>query len=90
MRVTGTRGAGRRPIIAMVGIGIFLFIAGFMLTVSSLEAADAGPGGVVLEEAQTSSSSDAYLLAGLMLSMAGVVSATAGPAAFFIHRKKSV
>ena len=74
----------------MVGIGIFLFVAGFMLTISSLEAAETGSDGALIEASQTSPSSDAYLLAGLMLSMAGVVSATAGPAAFFIHRKKSV
>lgn len=89
MRSTGTASAGRRPIFVMVGVGIFLFIAGFMLAVSSLEASETGSNDTVFESSSTTSTSDAYLLAGLLLSLAGVVSATAGPAAFFIHRKRS-
>ena len=90
MRSKGTKSGGRRPIMAMVGIGIFLFIAGFMLTVSSLGATDSDTNSSLFEESSSSSASDAYLLAGLLLSLAGVVSATAGPAAFFIHKRKSV
>jgi hypothetical protein len=90
MRSVGTVTKGRRPIVAMVGMGIFLFVAGFMVTVSCLGDAAEGTDDGNLSSSSSTSTPDAFLLIGLSLSLAGVVSATAGPAAFFIHKKRSV
>lgn len=89
MRNEGTKIKEKRPIFAMVGIGIFLFVAGFMITISCLESPDESSGDGLITSSEPASSPDAFLLVGLSLSLAGVVSATAGPAAFFIHKKRS-
>jgi len=89
MKNEGTKIREKRPILAMVCIGIFLFVAGFIITISCLEGSDRNSDVELVASNESTSSPDAFLLAGLSLSLAGVVSATAGPAAFFIHRKRS-
>ncbi|MBE0517720.1 MAG: hypothetical protein IH630_00655 [Thermoplasmata archaeon] len=75
----------------VVGVGIALFVMGFVITVyslSSLETVSAGGDGLTSDSHQIFSSSSLPLFIGLVLSLVGVVSATAGPAAFFLHSKR--
>ncbi|GEM_PF-3210971 len=84
----------RRPkskaLLVIVGLGIALFVTGFVLAVTSLSEPDTVLAG---EDALQTSGSGAEsasftLFFGLLLSLAGVVLATAGPAMFFIHARK--
>lgn len=83
------RAARRGLLLIAVGLGIALFVAGFVLAVTSLSepegASASGDGEVLSEPAQSSS---VALLVGLMLSLSGVVLATATPAVFFIKGQK--
>ncbi|MEW5747961.1 MAG: hypothetical protein AB1793_04115 [Candidatus Thermoplasmatota archaeon] len=78
-----------RRLLLVVGLGMALFIAGFLISVASLS----GPGTVPAEETSylaSESASDGQplsLFMGLLLSLAGVVLATAAPAVFFIHAR---
>ena len=83
-----------KPLLSIVVlVGVSLFAAGFMITISSLSGLEASSTTsdsdrmFYSEEVADSSADSAALLIGLTLSLAGVVAATAGPAAFFIHRK---
>lgn len=82
--------AGRRGLLLIaVGLGIALFVTGFVLAVTSLsdpESVSASGGRESsIEDDRASSLS---LLVGLMLSLSGVVLATATPAVFFIRSQK--
>ncbi len=78
-----------RRLLLVVGLGMALFISGFLLSVASLSE----PGTVPAEEeSYLASGTEAdgqpmSLFLGLLLSLAGVVLATAAPAMFFIHAR---
>ncbi len=84
----GTRLRSRALLVA-VGLGMVLFIAGFVLTVTSLSH----PDGVLADDGQSAmpesadTGSSLTLMTGLLLSLAGLVLATAGPAVCFIHER---
>lgn len=85
----GTR--KNKVLFLVVGLGMALFISGFVLAITSLSepaevSADADS--LRMEESGPSGLSSSLLL-GLLLSLAGVVMATAGPAAFFIQARKN-
>jgi hypothetical protein len=89
-REVDSRRRKSRALLAVVGLGIALFVTGFILAVTSLSEPDTVLAG---EDAlQTSGSgvgsTSFTLFLGLLLSLAGVVLATAGPAMFFIHAGK--
>jgi hypothetical protein len=82
-----------KPLLSlMVLVGVSLFVAGFMITVSSLSDLGASSSTsdserLLYSETEEDARADSTaLLIGITLSLAGVVAATAGPAAFFIHR----
>lgn len=78
-----------KRLLAVVGLGMALFVSGFLLAVTSLSEPDSasaeGERSLSVEtDAQGQSIS---LLTGLLLSLAGVVLATAAPAMFFIQAR---
>ena len=93
---TDTRTAcapGRFVSIAVI-LGITLFVAGFVLTVTSLsDNSSAGTDGIsspfLAEEAHVGSDgSDLVLFMGLVLGLSGLVLATMAPAAWFIRNSR--
>lgn len=94
MRIKYRDDRGGRPkdrrVPAAVGLGMALFIAGFVLAITSLSE----PSTASVEQAGLlASGSDAAgfqvtLVAGLLLSFAGIVLATAVPAMLFIQARK--
>lgn len=78
-----------RRLLLVVGLGMALFIAGFLLSIASLSESGTVP---AEEERYLASETEAdgrplSLFLGLLLSLAGVVLATAAPAMFFIHAR---
>jgi len=82
-----SRGAKRRFI--MVAVGIFLFVAGFLATLSAIDdhqtSTSSGDSATRMGEQGLSNSSNAFLLAGILVSLMGVVLATVGPAVGMIR-----
>ena len=92
---TPPRAPSRRLVSLAVVIGISLFAAGFILTITSLSgssAADGEDGGLPYlggEELFDSGGQNIVLLLGIALSLVGLVLATAVPAAWFIRSTKT-
>jgi hypothetical protein len=87
------RGLKGRALLGFVGLGMLLFVLGFVLAIISL----ADPDGVSTQEDDAayygSSGTEhhsLYLATGLFLSLAGVVMATTAPALFFLMKKRGV
>ena len=76
----------RRVLLAVVGLGISLFVSGFLVTVASLSGPSAASSGEAALQATESASGDSSvsLLLGLLVSLGGVVLATAGPLMMFV------
>lgn len=84
-----SRHQGNRALFTLVGLGIALFVVGFIVSVTSLSSTGtAVPGDGVSEAAIHTGNESLVLFFGLLLSLGGVVLATAGPAWMFIQARK--
>jgi hypothetical protein len=85
-----TKRRGSRTLLATVGLGMVLFVFGFVLAVTSLSDPGTASSDEVAMEASNAAAEGASftLLLGLLMSLGGVVLATAGPAMMFIHARK--
>lgn len=81
-RACDTRRPRRKGLLAVVGLGIALFVSGFVITVASLSGPSAASSGEQVLESPSGYS--VSLLVGLLVSLGGVVLATAGPLLLFV------
>lgn len=80
---------GNRALFTLVGLGIALFVVGFLVSVTALSSTGtAVPGDGVTDAADHMGDDSLVLVFGLLLSLGGVVLATAGPAWIFIQARK--
>lgn len=76
----------RKGLLVVVGLGIALFVSGFVMIVASLSGPSAAsPDEIALQATDTAyDGASVILLVGLLVSLGGVVLATAGPLMMFV------